>query len=126
MNPLIQNIAGVVSAVSVTVLGMVGIETRYLDEGEATALYQSSVIAERRAAAQLAVNTSVAATLIDLRIRQYQYISATTDSEAERAMMAERLENAQHELVKLGKQFAAALEVSPFLLDQSSAITGSD
>ncbi len=108
MNVILQNVTAAVGAVGITVSGMIGIESRYLDEHEAQILYERRVLAEQRFAAQLAVNTSVAATLIDLRIRQYQYTADNTTSPAERDAMLERKKIAENELIKLGENYEKA------------------
>ena len=107
MNPIIQNIAGALTAVGVTVGGMVGIDARYIDTNEAGRLYELRREAQAHLRAQLSVNTSVAATLIDLRVRQYQYTASTTKNPVERNAMLAQIEVAQKEMKKLGENFEA-------------------
>ncbi len=113
MNVILQNVVAAVSGISLTVGGLIGMESRYLDEGEATSIYQSKIISQQQYIAQLAVNTSVAATLIDLRIRQYQYTAEHTESPVERDAMLGEMRIAEAELRKLGETYDRAINLMP-------------
>ena len=116
MNPILQNIAGALTAVGITAGGMIGIDSRFIDTSEASRLYESRREARAHLQAQLAINTSVAATLIDLRVRQYQYTARTTDNATERAAMLGQIEVAQNEMKKLGKNYEAFIALDAPLL----------
>ena len=127
MNAIIQNVGGVLAASGIMVTGMLGIDSRYLDNNEAARAFQSKQIAEQQIIAQLAVNTSVAATLIDLRIRQYKYTAEHSKSQAERDAMNEQALAAQAELSKLSVTYNHAIEVvAPSHAYQGSLTLGSD
>lgn len=116
MNPFLQNVAGVITAVGVTAGGMVGIDSRFIDTAEANRLYESRREARAHLQAQLAINTSVAATLIDLRVRQYQYTARTTKNATERAAMIDQIKVAQNEMQKLGENYETFIALDlPFL-----------
>ncbi len=125
MNIILQNVAAALSAVSVTVLGMASMESRYLDEAEAALQYQDRRIAEQQIAAQLAVNTATAATLIDLRIRQYQYTAESTTSPAEREAMLEQTKIAQAELRNLSTHYNRATRLFPTVFSDPVTVAGS-
>ncbi len=113
MNVILQNVAAAVSAVGVTAAGMVGIDVRYVDTAEAAQGYQSRQVAEAHLASQLAVNTTVAATLIDLRIQQYRYIAEKSESPAEREHAKGQIDIAKVELLKLSLAYGKHLDALP-------------
>ena len=110
MNPILQNVAAAVTAIGVTAGGMVGIDVRYIDAAEAADRFQAKHVAEAHFASQLAVNTTVAATLIDLRIQQYRYVAETSTSPAERDHAESQIKIAKAELVKLSIAYGKHLD----------------
>ena len=108
MNPIVQNVAAGLTSAAVVIGGVLGLDTRYLDGAEAAQIYQSKYHAEQRHVAQLALNTSMAATLLDLRIQQYKYTADTRPDGAERDAALAQLARAQDDLQRLSMNFNAA------------------
>ncbi len=125
MNPILQNVAAAVSAVGITAAGMAGIDMRYVDTAEASDSYQSKRMAEAHLASQLAVNTQVAATLIDLRIQQYRYIAEKSESPAERKHAEEQIEIAKAELISLSIAYSKHLDGLPAIRLTGRVFNGS-
>lgn len=126
MNNVASIVATLVTTVGVTVGGVVAVDSKYIDEEEGKLKYQDRDAAEINLSAQIAVNTATTATLIDLRIQHYQFMSNRTTSDTERAELLKLTAAAQTEMQNLSdiyRRHSASIDAQVLRRGQGSPIT---